>query len=212
MDEAHSLLARLDILVNNAAIIGPIGKVWETDWDQWNTAIRVNLLAPVELCRLVVPWMAVNGGGSIINVSGGGATGPRPYFTAYGTAKAALVRFSETLARETSELRIRVNAVAPGAMATEMAEAVLRAGPERAGAEEFSRAQRQTEAGATVPENAAELVAFLASSAAERVTGRLISAVWDPWRTLSNHVAELEESDIYTLRRIVPLDRGRNWE
>jgi NAD(P)-dependent dehydrogenase (short-subunit alcohol dehydrogenase family) len=211
IDKARELWPRLDALVNNAAIIGPIGKAWETSWFEWNTTIRVNLLAPVELCRLAVSWMA-GSGGSIINISGGGATGPRPYFTAYGTAKAALVRFSETLAQETAGLRVRVNCIAPGAMNTEMTAAVLRAGPAAAGAKEFASARSQSEAGATTPEAAAELVAFLASEASAGITGRLISAVWDPWKTLPGRVAELEKSDIYTLRRIVPSDRGQNWE
>ena len=68
---------RLDVLINNAAFHGPIGPLWENDFSLWQQAIQVNLLAPVALCRAFVPWMKETGGGSIINLSGGGATGPR---------------------------------------------------------------------------------------------------------------------------------------
>jgi NAD(P)-dependent dehydrogenase (short-subunit alcohol dehydrogenase family) len=199
---------QLDVLVNNAAVLGPIGSTWETGWDEWQQALQVNLLAPIQLCRLCIPWM--NRGGSIINLSGGGATGPRPRFGAYGTAKAALVRFTETLAQETAGLGIRVNAIAPGAMNTEMLEGVLRSGAERAG-KEYDAALRQKQSGGEPPQKAAELAAYLASRESEPISGRLISAVWDPWRSLGTHAGELSGSDIYTLRRIVPEDRGRRW-
>ena len=198
----------LDALINNAAITGPVGPVWDNEWRHWRETIQVNLLAPVALCRLCIPWM--RRGGAVVNLSGGGATGPRPNFSAYGTAKAALVRFTETLAQETAERGIRVNAIAPGAMNTEMLEAVLRAGAGQAGPE-YARALAQKEKGGQPPEKAAALAWFLASQAGEGITGRLISAVWDPWENLPAHAGELRASDIYTLRRITPEDRGKRW-
>ena len=209
--QAREFWSRLDVLVNNAAIVGPIGCLWENQWDEWETTIRVNLLTPAALCRAAIPWMRENGG-AIVNISGGGATGPRPFFSAYGTAKAGLVRLSETLARETAGSGIRVNCIAPGAMNTSMNTAVLRAGAKSSGTDEFERAQRQAESGGTPPELAAELAVFLSSPAGSEINGRLLSAVWDPWKSLPAHAGELESSDIYTLRRIVPEDRGKKWE
>ncbi len=208
--EAQRIWRRLDVLINNAAIVGPIGKLWENDWDEWQNTIRVNLLAPAALCRLAAPWMAQAGGGAIVNISGGGATKARPQFSAYGTAKAALVRFSETLAEEAAAQGIRVNSVAPGAMNTAMLDAVLGSSPEAAGAE-YAQAEKQAREGGTPPELAAELCVYLASGRSAGVTGKLISAVWDPWRDLAGYVEELRKSDIYTIRRIVPADRGKNW-
>jgi NAD(P)-dependent dehydrogenase (short-subunit alcohol dehydrogenase family) len=148
--------------------------------------------------------------GKIINLSGGGATGPRPNFSAYGTAKTALVRFSEILAYEVGDKNIQVNCIAPGAMNTMMLEAIRQAGPTKAGEAEYANAQ-SAENNAGLPEQAAELCCFLASSASNGITGKLISAIWDPWEKLSEHLADLKDSDIYTLRRIVPKDRGRAW-
>jgi NAD(P)-dependent dehydrogenase (short-subunit alcohol dehydrogenase family) len=203
---------RVDILVNNAAILGPIGNAWENDWDEWQATLRVDLFSVVALCRAIVPWMIEQGGGKIVNLSGGGATAPRARFSAYATAKAALVRFSETLAEEVKGSNIEVNCVAPGALNTDMNRAVLQAGSERAGANEHARAVELAQNDNGISAQAADLCVFFASSAADGISGKLISAVWDPWQELGDHKGELQTSDIYTLRRIVPRDRGKNWE
>jgi 3-oxoacyl-[acyl-carrier protein] reductase len=210
VDECRRHWDRVDVLVNNAAVLGPAGRAWENDWNAWQAALRVNLLAPVELCRAMVPWMIERGGGRIINLSGGGATAPRPNFSAYATAKAALVRFSETLALEARDRNVQVNCVAPGAMSTEMNRAVLQAGAAKAGGTEFARAKKLAEEEA-LPTRAVELIVFLAGSRGDGITGKLISAIWDPWHKFPDHLKELE-SDIYTLRRITPEDRGFHWE
>jgi 3-oxoacyl-[acyl-carrier protein] reductase len=201
---------RLDVLVHNAAIVGPIGKFWENDASAWQQTLQVNLLSPAELMRAALPWMGASGGGVVINISGGGATSPRPNFSAYATAKAALVRLSETLAAEAEPLGIRVHCVAPGAMNTEMLEAVLRSSPDAAGAE-FSKALQQKEKGGTDPAVAARLCVLLADDSVRTVTGRLFSAVWDPWERLPEIAPVLRDTDIYTLRRIVPSDRGKEF-
>jgi 3-oxoacyl-[acyl-carrier protein] reductase len=112
-----------------------------------------------------------------------------------------LVRLTETLAIELADANIDVNAVAPGAMNTDMAREVLAAGPtsSRDYAESVKRAGIDTTA--TIA-TAAELIAFLASPACDGITGRLISAVWDDWRKLPEMREELVGSDRFTLRRI----------
>jgi 3-oxoacyl-[acyl-carrier protein] reductase len=209
MRAARRVWDRVDVLVNNAGILGPIGKVWENDWEEWQAAIQVNLLAPVALCRACVLWMRECRQGKIINLSGGGATGPRPHFSAYATAKAGLVRFSETLAHEVRDLNVQVNCVAPGAMNTDMLQAVLQAGPKKTGTTAHRQAVKQIETGGVSPQRAAALCVFLASSASNGLTGKLLSAVWDPWESLLEHMDDMQGSDVYTLRRIVPRDRGR---
>ena len=202
----------VDVLVNNAAIVGPIGPLEQNDFAEWRKTIQINLLAPAALCRLAIQRMKAQGGGVIVNLSGGGATSSRPFFSAYATAKAGLVRLTETVAVEAARYGIRVNAIAPGAMNTEMHDAVLRTGPALAGEIEYRKALEQEERGGTSPATPAELALFLASDAAAGINGRLISALWDPWKSLASHAAELAQSDVYTLRRIVPQDRGLSWD
>ncbi len=210
VEEARQRLGGVRVLVNNAALQGPIGPACENDWAEWERAFRVNFLSPADLCRRVVPAMAATGG-KVINISGGGATGPRPGFTAYAAAKCALVRFSETLAAETRAQRIDVNCVAPGAMSSAMTEDVLAAGPLRAGEREYRDAERIRQQDAAAIDRAASLCLYLASSPSDGITGKLISAVWDPWEALEQHLADLQRTDVFTLRRIVPADRGLTW-
>ena len=202
---------RIDVLINNAAIQGPIGPLWDNDINEWNKTLQVNLLSPIILCRALIPGMKAVQAGTIINISGGGATGPRPNFSAYATAKSGLIRFSETLAEETKMLGIKVNCIAPGAMKTEMLQEIVNKGEILAGKNEFNAAKKLIESGSTSMDKVADLALFLSSNASNGVTGKLISAVWDPWESLPEHLEDLKGSDIYTLRRIVPKDRGKNW-
>jgi len=208
--QIKSRFSSIDILVNNAAVQGPLGPLESVNFDVWRQAFEVDFFAAARLCQLAIPGMRDSGGGKIINISGGGATGPRPDVTAYACAKTALVRLTETLAEEVKDARIDVNAVAPGPMNTRMLEETLAAGP-RGASREYAAALERAKSGGTPPQKAAELVFFLASPASDGITGRLISAVWDDWPKLGEHREEIAGSDIYTLRRIVPKDRGLNW-
>ena len=116
---------RVDAIVNNAGRFNTIGPTWDTDPDSYWTDITVNLLGPFLLCRTVIPHMITRGTGTIINMIGGGAASPIPYGNAYGTSKAGLMRFSETLAAELKEHRISVFATNPGLVRTEMTELQL---------------------------------------------------------------------------------------
>lgn len=209
--EAQKVWDRLDGLVNNAGILGPVGPLWKNPWKAWEETIRVNLLAPVALSRACIDWMKKGGQGKIINLSGGGATGSRPNFSAYAVAKTGIVRFTEILAEEVRDLNIHVNSIAPGALNTDMLEIVLKEDPENVGAREYDIALRQKKSGGAPPQRAAQLCVFLASSASDGITGKLISAIWDPWEELPMHIQDLTEGDIYTLRRIIPKERGKEW-
>ena len=202
---------RLDGLVNSAGIYGPKGLTEEVDLQQWMQTIEINLLGTVLPCRAVLPIFRKQRYGKIVNLSGGGATGPLPLFSAYAASKAAVVRFTETLAEETRGTGIDVNAISPGALNTRLLDEVLAAGPAAVGHDFYARALKQKEQGGVPVEKGAALCTYLLSSASDGITGRLISAVWDPWETLHQRRHELEGSDIYTLRRIVPKDRGLNW-
>jgi 3-oxoacyl-[acyl-carrier protein] reductase len=199
------------VLINNAAIHGPVGATWENKLSEWEDVMRVNLLAPALLSSNFAPWMNSTGGGSIINISGGGATGPRPNFGAYGASKSALVRFSESFAIEAKSLNVRVNCVAPGAMKTALLAEVLEKGAEIAGESEYSVARKVFEEGGASMDKVADLALFLASDASKGITGKLISAVWDDWEHWPEHLNELAASDVYTLRRIAGRDRGFTW-
>jgi NAD(P)-dependent dehydrogenase (short-subunit alcohol dehydrogenase family) len=212
VNSAEKQMPHLAGLVNAAGILGPKGALDEADVDEWIATIRVNLVGTMLMCRAVLPHFRTRCYGKIINFSGGGATSPRPRFSAYAASKAAIVRLTENLAQELEGSGISVNAVAPGAVNTRMLDEVLNAGPEKVGKVAYEDALKQRTRGGTPAERAAALCVMLLSGASDGVTGRLISAVWDPWEFLPGRKEELMKSDVYTLRRIVPADRGLNWE
>jgi 3-oxoacyl-[acyl-carrier protein] reductase len=135
-----------------------------------------------------------------------------PNISAYAASKAAVVRLVECLAGELESFNVQINAIAPGALRTRMMDEVLAAGPEKVGGKFFAQNQKWTEDGATPLHLGAGLAVHLGSADSGGITGRLLSARWDPWQTLAGRAEELAASDIYCLRRIVPEDRGKNWE
>lgn len=208
---AIDALGPVRALVNNAGVYGPKGPSESVDWDEWRRAVEINLHGVFLPCRAIIPHFREQGRGKIINLSGGGATSPLPRLSSYAAAKAAVVRLTETLAEELRDERIDVNAVAPGALNTRLLDEVLAAGPESVGKEFYARALEQKETGGVPLGRGAKLCVYLASEASDGITGKLISAQWDPWETLAEHLDEIGTSDIYTLRRIVPKERGFDW-
>src|SRR3954468_11471776 len=179
--QATHALGGLDGLVNNAGIYGPKGLIEEIDWAEWAKAVEINLMGTVLPCRAVLPDFRKRGTGKIVNLSGGGATAPLPRLSAYAASKAAVVRFTETLAEELRGTQIDVNAIAPGALNTRLLEEVLEAGPEKVGQSFYDHSVKQKAEGGAGLEKGAALCAFLLSSESDGITGRLLSAVWDPW-------------------------------
>ena len=208
---AQSRFGRVNILVANAGVYGPMGSIDAVDWDEWVQAISINLTGTVYCTRKAVEIFKPQRYGKILILSGGGATSPLPGISAYAASKAAIVRFTETLALEMREWNIDVNAIAPGALMTRLTDQLIAAGPERVGAALHARMVKLKQEGGTPLSVGASLCGYLASGESDGLTGRLISAPWDPWPFSEDHRRQIAESDIYTLRRIVPKDRGKTW-
>ena len=203
-------LGPLHALVLNAGIYGPMGATESVSLEEWRRAMDINLYGVLLPCRAVIPHFKKSGHGKIVILSGGGATNPLPNISAYAASKAAVIRLMETLAEELKTFRVDVNAIAPGALATRLVDEVLAAGPEKVGAAFYEKNKRWKDKGATPLELGANLAVYLASAQSDGITGKLISAQWDPWEKLHEFKADLN-SDIYALRRIVPKDRGKTW-
>ena len=202
----------LQILVNNAGVYGPMGAIEDVDWTAWTRAMEINVYGSILPCRALLPHFRRRRYGKIVQLSGGGATNPLPRISAYAASKAAIVRFAESLALEVKDAGIDVNSIAPGALNTRLMDELIAAGPQAVGEAFYVRMKKIADEGGTPLEKGAALCVFLASAASDGITGRLLSAVWDPWADLPQRRAELDTSDIYTLRRIVPADRGLDWD
>lgn len=211
VSETLTKLHGCHILVNNAGIYGPKGEIETVDWAQWIKAMEINVYGSILMCRAILPHFKAQGYGKVIQLSGGGATNPLPRISAYAVSKAAIVRFTDTLAEEVRRNGIDVNAIAPGALNTRMLDEILDAGPEKVGQAFYERSFKQKEAGGSPLDRGAELAVFLASAASDGITGKLISAIWDNWECWPEYLDELSSSDVYTLRRITGRDRGFTW-
>jgi NAD(P)-dependent dehydrogenase (short-subunit alcohol dehydrogenase family) len=185
-------------LATAAGILGPIGALEQLPAADLIETIAVNLVGTVLALQFALPRLRASGGRAV-TFSGGGGTSPLPRYDAYAASKAAVVRLTENVA---AGGEIEVNAVAPGFVATRMHHETLRAGPDAAGQSYYQRTQEQLQAGGFPASEAAELVAFLLGPGAGGITGRLVSAQWDPWREVGFRERLRSDSELAKLRRI----------
>ena len=211
----------VDALVTAAGVQGEVGPALSVDPARWSATVRANLEGTFFAIRAFAPLLrGASRRAKIVCFSGGGATKARAQFSAYAVAKTAIVRLVETIAEEERGHRLDINAIAPGAISTRLTAEVLALGPSVVGETEYAAAEKTKAAASTGDatqkkgdslEKALGLVEWLLSPASDGISGRLLAAPWDPWLTLDRHAAEIRSGDIYTLRRIVPEDRGLKW-
>ena len=189
-------------IVAAAAVIGPIGRPGEYEVAAFRSTLDINVTGTL-LTVLSSLDALRRARGSVVTFSGGGATAPLAFYDAYAASKAAVVRLTENLARELAGDGIRVNAVAPGFVRTAMHEATIAAGPEAVGQAYFDRTKELLDSGGgDPPELAADLCRFFLSPASEGITGKLLSARWDPWGDADFQQRLREDADLATIRRI----------
>jgi len=199
---AKKIFKNIDILVNCAGIQAPLGPFVKNNLLDWWKNIKINLLGTVAFTKEILPLMLARKSGKIINFSGGGATSSRPNFSAYAVSKIGVVKFTEIVAAELKNSGVYINAIAPGAINTNMLNEVLKAG-KIVGEKELKEAKKRLKEGGDSLEEAVLLVLFLASDKSNGLSGKLISAVWDDWKNWDkNKIAEIMKSDKYTLRRV----------
>ncbi len=200
----YNEFSHLDILVNNAGINGPLGYIEDVNWGEWVDCFNTNLFGPVYLTRSFLPDMKKRNYGKIIFLSGGGATSPLPAITAYAASKVALIRFAESLSKELSNTKIDVNSIAPGIMKTRITEEYIELGSSILEGDFIVKIKEALEKGGVPLEKPADLAVYLASEEINGMTGRLISAAWDPWPFLEKEKENIKNTDVYTLRRTTP--------
>jgi len=205
------LFGTVDILINNAGVYGPKGYLETLDWSEWRQTLEINLFGQILLIKAILPTMKKNRSGRIIQISGGGATNPMPFLSAYAVSKSAVIRFMETLSLEVIKYGIFINAIAPGPLNTRLLDEVIIAGPSLVGEEFYNKAIFQKQSGGVSMDLAAELAVFLGGKRSDFITGKLISSIWDNWKEWPDFIDKIQTSDVYTLRRIVGKDRQMDW-
>jgi NAD(P)-dependent dehydrogenase (short-subunit alcohol dehydrogenase family) len=194
--ETEGRLGPVDILVNNAAIEGPLGPLWEIDTAAWRRCLEVNVMGPVICSQAVLPGMVQRKRGRIINVASGGGLFAVPYDTGYSSTKAALIRLSEVMAVECERHNVQVFAIHPGVVHTGMSDTVMGSEAGRKWLPGYEAALKNF---GTPIELAAEICVFLASGAADGLSGCFLS-VNDDFRALAARAEAIKQGDMYTLR------------
>lgn len=192
LNHAENALGPIDVLVNNAGTCRALGPVHLVSTDDWIGDIETNLIGAFLATRAVLAGMVRRRRGRIINVASYAAIRATPHMSAYGSAKAALVHFTNTLALETLEHEIRVFAMTPGRVNTDLTRHLTQS---PAGRRWLPPISEET----YVPvEEAGKLAVFLASGQADVLTGRLIH-VLDDIEDLVRRADEINERDLYVL-------------
>ena len=190
----------IDVLVNNAGNIGPVGRVWDNDPEDWARTVAVHLMGVFYGCRAVIPLMLERGRGRIVNMSGVGG----PNMSAYDAAKSGIVNLTENLALELADTPITVNAISPGSIHTRMWEETRDLALAIGDMATYERGVQVTSGEGASIERAAELAVFLGSDDCGALSGRLIRAFGDRFEEFPGRVDEIMESEAYLLRRVDP--------
>jgi len=202
VSKIHERWGSVDVLVNCAGVIGALGRLDEVDPVEWRHTFEVNVFGTMHACAAVLPGMRARRRGKIVNITGGGVGGSRVTggWSAYVASKAAVAQLTEALAKEVQDDGVQVNAVAPGAIVTQMTAEIVAAGPDKIGRDLYERTLKERESGGESPQRAAQMVVWLASAASGDLTGKVLSARWDKVESIDVRAANA--SSLYCLRRI----------
>lgn len=191
-------LGPVEVLVNCAGTFSVIAPVWEADPERWFRDVRVNLYGTFLVCRAVVRGMVERRRGYVLNiVSSGGVGDPHPYSTSYASSKAGLMRLTEGLAKEVEGCGVKVFAVAPPAILTDMTRFIM---DDPGGKRWRPRFDRIFADGRDLPpESVADLCIELVSGRADALSGRYLLVRSDLDETIARQ-DEIVERDLLTLR------------
>jgi len=171
-------LGPVDILINNAGITGPTGRVDQIAISDWDQTLRIDLRAPFILSRAVIPSMIERKTGNIINISSIAGKMAYSLRSPYAASKWGLVGLTLTLAQELGPYNIRVNVICPGPTHTGMIDSAIRARAAAVRVDVEVMSQEYIRATAlkrmVLPEEVAALALFLCSPESDAITGQAI--------------------------------------
>lgn len=198
------------VFFNCAGIQGKINLISKLNISDYEQVMSINLFSSIYFTKVLINSSNSEFPLRIIHFSGGGAATSRPNFSPYSLSKTALVRFVENLASELTRERIYINAVAPGVLPSKMQQEVL-AQPHLTNSKDSLVAYESLGNTNQTHTRLLNLCNFLASDISDGITGKFISAEWDAWENWPNHIKELQNSELYSLRRVTAREKGLSW-
>lgn len=197
MRSVRELFGPVDVLVNNAGAVQPLGPFTENSVDDWWRTMEVNVRGPVLCTHAVLPEMIARRRGRVINIASGAGTVSAPYFSSYVTSKTALVRWTECMAIETRERGISFFSLEPGTVRTAMTEYSLNSEEGRKWLPWFKKIFEQK---IDVPaERPARLVLELASGRMDALSGKFLS-IYEDLDLMLKSLDEIEEKNLHSLK------------
>jgi NAD(P)-dependent dehydrogenase (short-subunit alcohol dehydrogenase family) len=193
---------KVDLLINNAGLWGPIAPLWETEPSEWWRTLEIHLLGSMLHSHTVLPAMIERRQGCIINIVSHAGVHRWPTCSAYAISKSATIKLTEHIAVETRRSGVVSFAVHPGIVMTGLTDQALKmeAAPESAAARAAAWIRQEVSEGHAVSaQEAAQMIVTLATGAADRLSGRYLT-VHDDLATLIAQADEIQSQDSYTLK------------
>jgi NAD(P)-dependent dehydrogenase (short-subunit alcohol dehydrogenase family) len=197
-------IKKIDVIINCAGTYGGIGKFYNIEFNSWKKAIETNFFGIYLICKHFLKFFKKSKIKKIINFSGGGAFNAFPNYSSYATSKAAVVRFTETIAVELKSKKISANCIAPGFVATNIHKETIRSGPQKSGKKFYNTTLKNLKSNSTPLEKIYKCVNFLISKKAKLLNGKTISVNFDPWneKKFQKNIKIIKNTDVLTMRRI----------
>jgi NAD(P)-dependent dehydrogenase (short-subunit alcohol dehydrogenase family) len=182
-EDALAALGGLDVLVNNAGVAGPTGRVEEINPEDWDRCLDICITGQFNCTRLAVPHLKQSRNASIVNLSSAAGRFGFPLRSPYAAAKWAVIGFTKSLSRELGEFGIRVNAVLPGIVSGDRQRRVLEAKAQQQGVS-YADMEARAFANASIkeyvtPQQLADQIVFLCSPNGRTISGQAISVDGD---------------------------------
>ncbi len=194
-------LGPIELLVNNAGILGPTGPTWEVDIRAWWRTVDINLFGTLVYTRLALALMVPRRRGRIVNITSQAGAFRWPTVSAYSVSKAAMIKLTENLAIEARRHKISIFSIHPGLLPIGLAESALTpdALPGTHDARLYTWAQRELNAGrGAEPDRAIEQIYRLTTGRYDELSGRHIS-VHDDLDEILRHIHDVRDSELYLL-------------
>ena len=196
---------KIDVLINNAGTYGSIKPFASTKWKDWVKGIETNLYGSIYTIMFLLPTFKKQKMGKIIQLAGGGASKAMQNFSSYSVSKTAIVRFVESIALELKNYNIDVNAISPGALNTKMIDEVLRIDKKIIGENFYHSNVKIKNNKKNLFLKPLELINFLISNKSNGISGKMISALWDNYKIWPKHIDQINNKELYVLRREIGL-------
>ena len=194
--QVEETMGPVDVLMNNAGVHNGFGPIWEIDPEAWWQDMTVNVRGVFNFSREVSGRMVARGEGRIINMVGGGFSGPSPNMSGYGASKTAVMRLSETMAAELKDHGVKVFAMGPGLVKTPLNVGNM----ERPVVQKYMNLKAAFDQGKDIPPTvAAGIAAELASGRFDALAGRVFRPN-DDFDKLEARIDEIVQKDLLTLR------------